>query len=217
MTITQFEESYFKLISYFTTGEYVGELQVAQKDFFSNTGAIDENKSNYALRMNQFFDWYFLTRKLSSHMQTPLEVCIEQRSLRLSEEDQACIALLSNHEHSLFEFIKTKNGIVYLKDLFSQKKIEVKSEGQLFAFDPKETFDARYVTIDKQNYFLKGFCFHPQSALKYILEEIKKIRMNPDLDIEDFFLRLNKMRYKLEQYRHIKPEMVYTNDNKLNL
>jgi hypothetical protein len=25
------------------------------------------------------------------------------------------------------------------------------------------------------------------------------------------------MRYKLEQYKHIKPEMIYTNDNKLKL
>lgn len=217
MTLNQFEESYYKVISHFTEGMYADELVLAKKDFFSNTGTLDENKPNYNLRMRQFFDWYFLTRKLSSHMQTPLYVAIDQRSLRLSDADQASLIVLSKHQHSLYEFIKLKKDTVYIKDLLTLKKLEVSAEGQLFNFDPKETFEARIIQIDQKNYFLKGFCFHPESALKYIMDELKKIRANPDLDIKEFLLRLNKMRYKLEQYRHIKPEMVYTNENKLNL
>jgi hypothetical protein len=217
MTLNQFEESYAKVVSHFTAGVYADELLSAQKDFFNNTGTLDENKANYTLRMRQFFDWYFLTRKLSSHMQTPLFVAMDQRSLRLSDADQASLIVLSKHKHSLYEFLKLKKDTVFLKDLLTLKKIEVSAEGQLFNFDPKETFEARIIQIDQKNYFLKGFCFHPESALKYILEQLKNIRANPDLDIKEFLLRLNKMRYKLEQYRHIKPEMVYTNENKLNL
>ncbi len=217
MNLNDFENSYQKLIGYFTNGIYLAELHTAQKDFFSNTGTLDENKPNYSLRLHQFYDWYFLTRKLSSHSQTPMAVCIDQRDLRLNEDDLKCVQILSSHTHSLFEFIKVKKEIVFLKNLLTEKKIEVASEGQMFSFDSKETFEARYISIADRNYFLKGFCFHPDSAQKYILEELKKIRKNPDLDINDFALRLNKMRYKLEQYRHIKPDMVYTNENKLNL
>lgn len=217
LTLQQFEESYQKLIGHFTEGVYQEELMMAKKEFFSNTGTLDENKPNYALRMRQFFDWYFLTRKLSSHMQTPLEVALEQRSLRLTPEDMATLDVLSKNQHSLYEFIKGKNDYFIVRDFFSGKKIEVLSEGQIFNFDDKESFEARLVEINGKNYFLKGFCFHPQSAQKYILDEVKTYKKNPDLDFEEFLIRLNKMRYKLEQYRHIKPEMIYTNDNKLKL
>jgi hypothetical protein len=217
LTLQQFEESYQKLIGYFTEGAYQEELLLAKKEFFSNTGTLDENKPNYALRMRQFFDWYFLTRKLTSHMQTPLEVALEQRSLRLTPEDVEALNILSKNQHSLYEFIKGKNDYFIVRDFFSNKKIEVLSLGQIFNFDDKESFEARLVEINGKNYFLKGFCFHPESAQKYILDEIKAYKKNPDLDFEEFLIRLNKMRYKLEQYRHIKPGMIYTNDNKLKL
>lgn len=217
LTLQQFEDSYQKLIGYFTEGVYQDELMLAKKEFFSNTGTLDENKANYALRMRQFFDWYFLTRKLTSHMQTPLAVAIEQRNLRLTTEDTEVLGILSKCQHSLYEFIKEKNDYFIVRDFFTNKKVEVQSEGQIFNFDDKESFEARLVEVNGKNYFLKGFCFHPQSAQKYILDEIKSYRKNPDLDFEEFLIRLNKMRYKLEQYKHIKPEMIYTNENKLKL
>lgn len=217
LTLQQFEESYQKLIGHFTEGVYQEELMMAKKEFFSNTGTLDENKPNYALRMRQFFDWYFLTRNLSSHMQTPLEVAIEQRSLRLTPEDTETLSVLAKNQHSLYEFIKGKDNYFIVRDFFTNKKVEVLSMGQIFNFDDKESFEARLIELNGKNYFLKGFCFHPESAQKYILDEVKTYKKNPDLDFEEFLIRLNKMRYKLEQYRHIKPEMIYTNDNKLKL
>ncbi len=217
LTLSQFEESYRKLVGYFTAGIYQDEMLTAKKDFFSNTGILDENRANYALRMTQFFDWYFLTRKLSSHMKTPLAVAASQRDLRLSAEDIETIDVLNRHEHSLYEVLKNKNGVLTIRDLFAGKKMDVHSEGLIFSFEDKETFEARVIGVGGKNYFLKGFCFHPQSALKYITEELKLYRKNPDLNFKDFLIRLNKMRYKLEQYSHIKPEMIYTNENKLRL
>lgn len=217
LTYQQFDDSYKKLVQFFTDGVYQEELQQAKKDFFSNTGTLDESKSNYNLRMNQFFDWYFLTRKLKSHMQTPLAVVKEQRSLRLTDEDLQTLNVLSQLEHSIYEFIKQKNDKVIIRNLLTGQKIEMTAGDHIYNFDPKESFEARIVTIDKEKYFLKGFCFHPESAMKYIQDEIKVFKKNPDLDFKEFMMRLNKMRYKLEQYRHIKPELVYTNENKLKL
>lgn len=217
LTYEKLNDCYSKLLSYFSEGLYKEELQIAKKDFFTNAGILDEAKPNYALRMNQFFDWYFLTRKLNSHMQTPLAVATEQRDLRLTDEDVLTLKVLAEHDHSLYEFVKRKDDVITVKDLFSGKKVEVQAGNHIFNFDPKETFEARIVTIENKKYFLKGFCFHPESALKYILEEIKVFRKNPDLDFKEFLLRINRMRYKLEQYRHIKPELVYTNENKLRL
>lgn len=217
LDLNAFTQSYNKLLQYFAEGEHKAEMLLAKKEFFNNAGALDENKSNYPLRMNQFYDWYFLTRPLSTHMQTPLAVASQQRSLRLDEDDNKSLDALSGVVHSVFEFIKIKNGIIYVKDLFTNKKLEIAQNNLLFQFENDEFFEARYVEFSGRKHFLKGFCFHPESARKYILNEIKVYQKNPDLHLKDFLLRLNKMRYKFEQYRHIKPDMIYTNDNKLNL
>lgn len=217
MNYELFEASYLKLVGHFTGSEFQKELQLARKEFFENAGTLDENKDNYQLRMNQFYDWYFLTRQLSGYMQTPLHVCHLQRELRLDAADEKATQILDQHQHSIYEIIKIKKNEIVLKDIFKNKKISVNADQHIFNFDEKEFFETRLIEIEGKNYFLKGFCFHPESAQKFILTEVKVFQKNPDLNPEDFMLRLNKMRYKFEQYKHVKPEMIYTNDNKLGL
>lgn len=217
LTIEQFENSFIKLVGHFASPGFQSELNLARKEFFENAGTLDENKPNYTLRMNQFYDWYFLTRPLKGHMQTPLMVVDIQRELRLTEEDFQTIEILKNARHSLFELIKVKKDEIQLKDLFKNEKVSVSADQHVFEFDEKEFFEARLVEIGGKKFFLKGFCFHPESAQKFILSEVKVYQKNPDLDPADFMLRLVKMRYKFEQYRHVKPDMIYTNENKLGL
>lgn len=217
LTFQQFQNSLQKLIAQFTSLEFEDELTDAKKEFFSNTGAVDEAKPNYNLRMNQFYEWYFLTRPLRSYMKTPLLVCEMQRDLRLMPEDQETIEILKNHRHSIFEFLKSKEEEIFLKDLYRKDKICVNNTGLVFGFEEKEYFEARVVTLFKTNYFLKSFCFHPEPVQKFIATEIKKYQKNKDLSLETLLLRLNKMRYKFEQYQHLRPESIYTNENKLGL
>lgn len=207
-----------RLIGYYTQPQFSDELLIARREFFDNTGALDENNSNYSLRMQQFYEWYFLTRPLSSYMQTPLSVCDQHRDLRLSAEDIWSVEQLKQSQvHSIFEYIKSKDGVIYLRDLMSQKKTQVMQGQLVFGFDSREYFQARIVKIDQQYHFLSSFCFHPESAQKFILTEVKRLQKNPDLSLETLLLRLNKMRYKFEQYRHVKPELIYANENKLGL
>lgn len=217
INLSTFEDTYQRLIQHYTSEAYRGELLLAQKEFFDKAGTLDENKPNYALRMNQFYDWYFLTRPLNGYMQTPVMVCEQQRDLRMTDEDVAVINILKKHRHSVFEYIKNKNNEMYIKDLYKNEKICVAADQLIFSFDEKEFFEARIIEIENKKHFLKGFCFHPESAQKFILEQTAVFRKNPDLNYHDFLIRLNKMRYKFEQYRHVKPETIYTNDNKLGL
>ena len=218
MTYDIFKLSLQKLIRHYTGAIFADELSLAKKQFFDNTGSLDEGKSNYNLRMHQFYEWYFLTRPLKSYMKTPLAVCDQHRDLRLTEDDLNVIQLLKNtHQHLLFEYLKTKKNTILVKNLLTNKKIEIELENFVFGFDSKEFFQARIVEINGKKYFLDSFCFHPESAQKFILEEIKILQKNKDLSLEDLLLRLNKMRYKFEQYKHVKPEFIYTNDNKLGL
>jgi hypothetical protein len=217
ITLQIFEDCYQKLIQYFTGQLFQDELALAQKEFFDNAGTLDENKPNYSLRINQFYDWYFLTRPLNGYMQTPLMVCEQQRELRLTPDDITTIEILKNHQHSIFEYIKTKKNEMYIKDIYKNEKTCVDADQLIFSFDEKEFFEARIVEIENKKYYLKGFCFHPETAQKFITEQTSMYRKNPDLNYKDFLVRLNKMRYKFEQYRHVKPEMIYANDNKLGL
>lgn len=213
-----FKKSLQKMIGYYTGKEFTEELKEAKTVFFDNTGSLDENKPNFNLRMHQFYEWYFLTRPLKSYMQTPLNVCDQHRDLRLTEEDLKAIEILKNtQQHILFEYIKMKNGVVFVKNLMTNKKMEIQQGNLVFGFDSKEFFQARIIEIHDKKYFLDSFCFHPESSQKFILSEIKTLQKNPDLSLEDFLLRLNKMRYKFEQYKHVKPELIYTNENKLGL
>lgn len=218
MNYENFKQSLQKLIGYYTQPQFTEELQLAKKEFFDNTGSLDENKPNYNLRMHQFYEWYFITRPLKSYMKPPLIVCGQHRDLRLTEDDQQTIDIILNtHTHALFEFVKSKNDIIIVKNLLTGQKLDVQQSSLVFGFDNKEYFQARIVEIAGKKYFLNSFCFHPESSQKFIQTEIKALQKNPDLRLEDLLLRLNKMRYKFEQYKHVKPELIYTNDNKLGL
>jgi hypothetical protein len=113
--------------------------------------------------------------------------------------------------------LKIKGNDVYLRDLLADKKIVVKQSPWIFGFDPDEVFQVRLLPAGDSYLFTRGFCFHPESAKKFILAEVKKHRKDHDLDPEALMLRLLKMRYRFEQYKHVKPEMIYSNDSKLGV
>lgn len=203
-----------KIINYFVENSFQEELILAKRQFFENAGILDESNESFDQRMKQFYDWYLFTRKLQGFGQTPLESCFDVRALRLDEEELALLQKLKENRHSLFEFIKIKNEDVYVRDLINGKKYVVKKSPWVFGFASEEIFEARLVPLGDSYEFMRGMCFHPSQAYKYILNEIKMLKKTPDLDPEEFILRLCKMRYQMDQYRHISPEMIYSNDNK---
>lgn len=218
MNYDVFRESLQKLIGHFTTPDFADELKAAKEEFFGNTGTLDENRPNYNLRMHQFYEWYFITRPLRSYMKPPQNVCELQRGLRLTDEDRKTISILNQTQHHmLFEFLKTKDKHIQVKNLLTNEKMQINTSHFVFGFDSKEYFQARVIEINSEKFFLNSFCFHPESSQKFIQSEVKLIRANKDLNLEDLLLRLNKMRYKFEQYKHVRPEQIYTNDNKLGL
>ena len=137
--------------------------------------------------------------------------------MRFSDEELQTLEILKRHRHSIFEFIKIKNGDVYIKDLMANQKLVVKQSSFVFGFDADELFEVRLIPQGDSYVFTRGFCFHPESAKKFILSEVKRHRKDPDLDPDILMLRLIKMRYKFEQYKHVKPELIYSNDGKLGI
>ncbi|MFN8791044.1 MAG: hypothetical protein ACK5Y2_06275 [Bdellovibrionales bacterium] len=215
--MNEFEILMEKILSHFAGEGFKDELTRAKRQYFDSTVPNEENPELFDQRMSQFFDWYFFTRELDGYGQTPLEVCESIRELRFSMTEKNLIQQMRQHRHSLFQFIKLKGEDVYLKDLFANEKVVVKKSKQIFGFDPEEFFEARLIPTGDNYVFTRGFCFHPSSAQKFILSEIKRHKKDPDLNPEGFMLRLVKMRYKFEQYKHVKPEMIYTTNAKVGV
>lgn len=205
-----------KILQHFAGPEFKSELTQAKANFFD--GPLDEeNSESFDLRMSQFYDWYFFTRKLSGYGQTPLDVCHLVRELRFTDEENQMIVNLKNHRHSLFEFIKLKDRDVYLKDLLKNEKVVVKHSDLVSGFNEEEIFEVRLIAYKDSYVFTKGFCFHPSDARKFILSEIKLHRKDPDLPPAAMMLKLIKMRFRFERYKHVKPEMIYSHESKIGV
>jgi hypothetical protein len=215
--MTEFENILDKILHHFAGPDFTAEVERAKKEFFENSGILDEKSEQYELRMSQFFDWYFFTRELSGFALTPLEANHLVRELRFTDVELSQIERLKNHRHGLFEFIKIKGSDVYLKDLFKNEKIWIRNSPWTDGFSAEELFEARLIPNGDSFMFTRGFCFHPAEAKKYILAEVKRHRKDPDLNPDNFMLKLIKMRYKFEQYRHVKISLIYANDNKLGV
>lgn len=221
MTVQEASAGYFQLIekilNHYAGSQFADEVKIAKSEFFDNAGILDERSNNFELRMSQFFDWYFFTRELTGYGQTPLEVAILARELRFSDQEILSLNQVRLHRHSIYEFQKAKDKDVFLKDIIKGDKILVRDCPFVFGWDQDEVFEARLIPFEDTFVFTKGFCFHPYEAKKFILSEIKRHKKDPDLDIEEMMLRLMKMRYKFERYKHVKIDMIYSNDSKVGL
>jgi hypothetical protein len=223
VNVQEVSQGYFELIdkilNHFAGDKFKDEIRMAKSQFFDNAGILDEKSPNFELRMNQFFDWYFFTRDLVGLGQTPLDSYHIARELRFTPEDLALIEDLKGHRHGLFEFVKIKGADVHIKDLLRNEKMVVKQCPWIYGFESDEIFEARlvpYKNADESTWiFTKGFCFHPKEARKFILSEVKRHRKDPDLNPEEMMLRLVRMRYKFERYRHVKVDIIYSNDSKV--
>jgi hypothetical protein len=204
-----------KILQHFAGDAFKDEIRLAKAQFFDNAGILDEKSPQYELRMNQFFDWYLFTRDLAGHGLTPLQAVNSARELRFGEDELLKIEQLKNHRHSLFEFLKIKDQDIYLKDLIRNEKITVKKSPWVYGFESDELFEARLIPSGENWIFTKGLCFHPSEARSYILSEIKRHRKDPDLNPEVMMLKLVRMRYQFERYRHVKVNLIYSNSSRL--
>ncbi len=199
-----------KILQHFAGPGFQEELHEAKVEFFENVKILEDKVELFEQRMSQFYDWYFFNRELSGFGQPPLKACHFIRELRFSDEELQMLKVLEQNRHSIFEFLKIKDNSLYIRDLIRKDKIMIEKNPWTFGFEGGEFFEARLVPIEGSWIFTKGFCFHPSEAKKFILLEVKKYQKNPDLNVEEFLLRLAKKRFKLDQYRHVKPELIYS-------
>lgn len=204
-----------RLIVQFTTSEYKSEVADGKREFFDEAGVVDEENIFFEMRVTQFLEWYLFSRPLLKNLQTPVQLALEDESFKKTDEDILRLKALTQLRHSLFEFQKIRGDDVFIRDLMTNEEIVIQKSPIQIGFSREEIFDARLVPDNGGYLFTRAFAFHPQEATEFILSEIKKVE-RADFVLQDaLMLRLLKMRYKYEQYRHLKLEHVYTNERKV--
>ena len=215
--MNQYENLLEKLIQVFTGPDYQREVLEAKREFFERAGIVDEESVNFETRMSQFLDWYMFSRELSDMHLPPVNYYLSKNRDQISQELMVPYENLTKTYHSLFEFLKLRDADIYVRCLFSKKKYELVDSVITAGFTTDEVFEARLIPFEKTWVFTKGFCFHPAEATKFILKEIKQVRHLDQTHKEALMLKLLKMRYKFEQYKHIRLNFIYSNDSKLRI
>jgi hypothetical protein len=212
-----FEEMIDRLIVFFTGDRFRDDVAKAKKEFFDEAGVMDEENEVFEMRMTQFLEWYLFSRQLSGIGLTPAQYALQLEDFEMTSEERPAFENLAVIRHSLFEFLKIRGEDIHIRDLFLDKKIVIHHSPIRIGFNRDEIFDGRLIPESEEYHFSRSFAFHPGDASKYILSELKKIKKNGDTlaDREALMLRLLKMRYKYEQYRHLKLDYVYTNEKKV--
>ncbi len=211
-----YEDLIDRLILFFTTERFQADVASGKKEFFDEAGIVDEENQQFEMRMTQFLEWYLFSRKLKDVGLTPAQYALQLEDFKMTSAERPQFENLAATRHSLFEFLKIRGEDIHVKDLFLNKKIVIPNSPINIGFNRDEIFDARLIPDGENFHFSRSFCFHPPEASRYILGEIKRIRKSGDASEEEaFILKLLKMRYKYEQYRHLKLEYVYTNEKKV--
>mgnify|MGYP003394913912 CR=1 FL=1 len=205
-----------RLILHFTADPFREEVANAKREFFDEAGVVDEESPAYEMRVTQFLEWYLFTRKLPKAGLKPAEYALQLDEFKMTSAERPAFENLAGVRHGLFEFQKIRGGDIHVKELWLNKKIVIPDSPVNIGFNRDEIFDARLIPDGETFRFARAFCIHPAEASKYILGEVRKIRkLENEVEEEAFMLRLLKMRYKYEQYRHLKLDYVYTNEKKV--
>jgi hypothetical protein len=216
-----FNEVVDELMLFFSKGEFSKEVTEAKLEFHKIIGMFDGDSNDMEIKINLFIDWFIFKRHLEAFNKSPINYLCEKNEFPVSDHHLGLINNLCSSRLSLFEFIKVRGEDVYVKDLCSDYKLTMKKSPFIVGFRQDEIFSARIIPFEDSFVFSKAFCIHPSEAKKFILKEIKKLKRNIDNssieEREDLVFRLLKMRYKIDQYRHINLRDIYTEQPKLRI
>lgn len=210
-----------KLMNHYAGTSFSDEVTDAKREFFDRAGILDEASGDFESKMSQFVDWYLFSRPNRRASKTPVAMAMLGTGPALGPDERLMVEGMNNRVHSLFEFLKVKGDDVYVRDVFTGTKHVIKQSSITMGFNRDELFEARLIPIGDSFQFSKGFCFHPPQVVKIIMQEIKRLKKlpAPELEVakEAMLIRLFKLRYKHEQYKHLDVREVYAPDSKLRI
>jgi hypothetical protein len=207
----------FEQLTAFATGEpFKDEVLAAKAEYFARTGEVFDDDRSFEPRMAAFLEFYLFDRKLPARGVTPAELYLAEKGPQLGPEERGCLEGFTKTLHSLFEVRKVHAGGIRVRDLFSGEDHEVYERRSVAGMAKGDILEARLIPLDSRELFAPAFCYHPKEARKAILKELKRQKKKPapDFTAENLMATLSRMALKVERYRNIAVEAIYTFDQK---
>lgn len=206
----KFQKSIEAVTNEYTAGDYYREVYEAKKEYFEGLGTIAEDDPDFENQMDVFMGWYLFDRPLHKHELPPVILYYRKNSANLDAEQNALFRALTETRHSVYEVIKQKGTLLYLKDVGSGDKFEVEETKFRAGFSKGDLFEARLIPDGDRFLFANGFCFHPKEAAKFIEAQMKKIREDDSAQRTKLLLKLGHMKNKHMRFPHIGVQHIYT-------
>lgn len=183
-------------------------VEKAKNKFVQLTGPFDEEHEYFEAKLDDFRSWF-----LFFYGQKKFE------NLGLIKNDRRNIDVydyLTTGTFSLFVVVKIKDDHIFVKDLLSKIKYQVK-DSVLGIMLRKGDFIQTSLYYSGQNLYEFGLSviIHPEESGSYILKKIKTLKKKADLSFEQVYESLIAMRYQFFKYKQLEVRQIYTDKSKL--
>lgn len=199
------DEHIENVLKLYTEGEYYDLLKEAKVLYIDLTGKIDEDTSEYELRMNTFNDWFIFNFRRDDTRRV-IDDYIQDHNIN-SELAKS----FHNTNYSLFHFVKVNfRKQIVLKDVLHNEKFTLNKEDCSLALLEDDLFVGRLISYQDKNYLLKGVCTLPRETFGILKKQARKIRkLNSTKEEEKFLLTLEKLKIKSLHYGHLNSEKIF--------
>jgi hypothetical protein len=197
----------------------VDEILKAKQEYFAQTGGeVHEEDRCYESRMQAFFNWYLLDRKMPDGA-TIVERYLREKGAELAGQDKDVMIGCTQSRLSLFEyrgngglFSRPGKGQVRVRDLATGDDFDVTERRQMHGLEIGDLFEARLVPIGRTWHFSTSFTYHPREARREILREVKKRRKQGTADGRQLVWELERMFLQHERFRNVALTAIYNFD-----
>jgi hypothetical protein len=199
-----------QLIAYASTEERKPDLLAAKAEYFGMTGEVFEDDKSFELRMASFLDYYLFDRVSPHQGKTPAQELYERKLSEGGADEAAAFRNFTETQHGLFEVRRLAKGLVRLRDVFSEKDVEVTERRQVAGLEKGDLIEARLIPFGGHLLFSSAFVYHPREASKLIRKEVKRWKKKlPDRAPRELAWECAKRALKADRYRQIPVEKIY--------
>jgi hypothetical protein len=205
-----------QLTAFAAAAPFQEEVLKAKAEYFERTGEVFDDDRSFEPRMAAFLEYYLFDRKLPGKDQSPAELFLQERGPQVGAGERAVLEGFTRTLHSLFEVRKVVDHGVRVRDLFTGVDHDVFERRSVAGMAKADILEARLIPEGERELFAPAFLYHSKEARKSILKEIKrqKKKPKPGESPQQLICTLSRMALKVERYRNVAVEAIYTFDQK---
>ena len=211
MTLAQIHD---RLLGWASSDLMKEELLRARKRYFDRFGEPNEEDKSFESRMNGFLDWYLYNYAPEGGGDNVIERFIKAEGAAIPTDELNLYRTLGKNTHSIFEVRRIKKDEIRLRDIFTAGDHDVTERRTLAGLEKGDLIEARLMPYDSRLFFSGAFLYHPPAVRKIIFAQVKKLKKAAGKgqmpDVEAFLGQLSKAALKMERYRNVKVESIYS-------